>query len=135
MRVCDGGAQATVSAVTDPVSTSAFELPDRLAAKADPTLIAADERHFADIAARLDDEKADLAGRLAVARRQTIGEREGQEVMERDQNTFHDVGIGVVGRRRIDLQGAIQCQNAFATFRRQAQRQLLRRAANQITVT
>ena len=88
MRVCDGGAQATVSAVTDPVSTSAFELPDRLAAKADPTLIAADERHFADIAARLDDEKADLAERLAVARRQTIGEREGQEGMERDQEIY-----------------------------------------------
>ena len=88
MRVCDGGAQATVSAVTDPVSTGAFELPDRLAAKADPALIAADERHFAAIASRLEDERADLSERLAAARRQTIGEREGQEGMERDQEIY-----------------------------------------------
>ncbi len=30
-----------------PLTTSVFDLPDHLAAKADPALIAADEQHFA----------------------------------------------------------------------------------------
>jgi hypothetical protein len=33
-----------------PLTTSVFDLPDRLIAKADPTLIATDEQHFAAIA-------------------------------------------------------------------------------------
>ena len=33
-----------------PVTTSAFDLPDQLSAKADPSLIDGDERHFAAIA-------------------------------------------------------------------------------------
>ncbi|MCW2597278.1 MAG: Superfamily and helicase-like protein, partial [Jatrophihabitans sp.] len=32
-----------------PLTTSAFDLPDHLARKADPTLIAGDEQHFAAI--------------------------------------------------------------------------------------
>lgn len=43
---------------------STFNLPPNLAAKADPALIAADERHFADIAATLEASIADLATRL-----------------------------------------------------------------------
>ena len=31
----------------DPSPASAFQLPDRLSAKADPSLVAVDERHFA----------------------------------------------------------------------------------------
>ena len=38
----------------NPLTTSAFDLPDRLAAKADPALIADDERHFAAIAESLE---------------------------------------------------------------------------------
>ena len=34
----------------NPLTTSAFDLPDRLSAKADPALIAGDEQHFAAIA-------------------------------------------------------------------------------------
>ncbi|WJK38033.1 hypothetical protein [Solwaraspora sp. WMMA2065] len=37
-----------------PLTTRAFDLPDRLHAKADPKLIADDERHFAAVAHRLD---------------------------------------------------------------------------------
>ena len=36
------------------MTVSAFDLPDRLAAKADPALIAGDEEHFADIAESLE---------------------------------------------------------------------------------
>jgi hypothetical protein len=48
----------------NPVTTSAFDLPDRLAAKADPVLIAGDERHFAAIAESLERSIADLSDRL-----------------------------------------------------------------------
>ena len=48
----------------NPVTTSAFDLPDRLAAKADPVLIAGDERHFAAIAESLERSIADLTDRL-----------------------------------------------------------------------
>ena len=65
-----------------PLSTSAFDLPDHLAAKADPALIAGDERHFAAIAASLEHSIADLTERLDEARRAPGGS--GQEAMDRD---------------------------------------------------
>ena len=46
----------------NPLTTSAFDLPDRLAAKADPALIAGDEQHFAAIAESLEQSIADLSG-------------------------------------------------------------------------
>src|SRR5262249_9735500 len=46
------------------LTTSAFDLPDRLAAKADPALIADDERHFTAIAESLEQSIAELSGRL-----------------------------------------------------------------------
>ncbi len=54
-----------------PLSTSAFDLPDRLAAKADPALIARDDRHFAAIAESLeqvgtDDSEPVYVGRLGL---------------------------------------------------------------------
>ena len=60
----------------------AFHLPDRLAAKADPALIAADERRFAAIADALDATTADLAARLDAVRRQPAGR--GQQTLDRD---------------------------------------------------
>ncbi|MFD4789458.1 RNA polymerase recycling motor ATPase HelR, partial [Streptomyces sp. NPDC058459] len=60
----------------------AFELPGRLAAKADPALIAADERHFADIAASLERTVAELSGTLDALRRTPGGA--GREALERD---------------------------------------------------
>src|SRR4051794_41447852 len=62
---------------------SAFELPDTLAAKADPALISGDEQHFAAVAASLEQSIAELADRLEVER-QAPG-RDGQEALERDQ--------------------------------------------------
>ncbi len=61
---------------------SAFDLPGHLAAKADPELVAADERHFAAIAASLEHAVADLSDRLAAARRSPGGK--GQAALDRD---------------------------------------------------
>jgi hypothetical protein len=63
-------------------TTSAFDLPDHLAHKADPTLIAADERHFAAIAESLQQTIADLTDRLDAERRAPGGI--GQEALDRD---------------------------------------------------
>ena len=51
------------------LTTSAFALPDHLAAKADPALIAADEEHFAAIADSLEQSIADLSDRLDAQRK------------------------------------------------------------------
>src|ERR1700730_7355861 len=66
----------------NPPTTSAFDLPDRLAAKADPALIAGDEQHFAAIAQSLEQSIADLSGRLDAERKAPGGI--GQEALERD---------------------------------------------------
>jgi hypothetical protein len=59
-----------------PLITSAFDLPDHLSPKADPSLIAADEQQFAAIAQTLDDSLADLSGRLdAEGRRRAASAR------------------------------------------------------------
>src|SRR3954462_512388 len=47
-----------------PMNTSAFNLPEHLAAKAAPTLIAVDEQHFAAIAQSLEHSIVDLSDRL-----------------------------------------------------------------------
>ncbi|MEP6648622.1 MAG: RNA polymerase recycling motor ATPase HelR [Lapillicoccus sp.] len=64
------------------LAISAFDLPEHLSAKADPKLIAGDERHFAAIAESLDQSIADLSDRLEVERHAPA--RAGQEVLERD---------------------------------------------------
>jgi hypothetical protein len=66
----------------NPLATSAFDLPAHLARKADPTLIAGDERHFAAIAASLEWSIADLSDRLDAVRR--APGRTGQEALDRD---------------------------------------------------
>lgn len=67
----------------NPATTSAFDLPDHLAAKGDPAMIAADEEHFAAIAESLERSLADLSDRLDAARRAPGGI--GQEALDRDQ--------------------------------------------------
>lgn len=67
----------------NPRTTSAFDLPDRLAAKVDPALIAADEQHFAAIADSLEQSITDLSDRLDAARMAPGGS--GQAALERDQ--------------------------------------------------
>jgi hypothetical protein len=63
-------------------TTSAFDLPDHLAAKADPALIATDEQHFSAIAESLAQSIADLTERLDAERRAPGGT--GQEALDRD---------------------------------------------------
>lgn len=65
------------------MSTDAFDLPARLAAKADPALIGDDERHFAAIAQSLEQTVAELTERLDGARR--APGRGGTAALERDQ--------------------------------------------------
>ena len=64
------------------VTTSAFNLADHLAAKADPSLIAGDEQHFTAIAVSLDESISALEHRLEAALR--APGRIGQEAMDRD---------------------------------------------------
>jgi DNA helicase IV len=79
-----GGCQRPEIGADDvnPLSPSAFELPDRLAAKADPSLIADDEQHFAAIAASLGQAIADLSDRLDAERQAPGGI--GQQALDRD---------------------------------------------------
>ncbi|MGZ4641641.1 MAG: RNA polymerase recycling motor ATPase HelR [Blastococcus sp.] len=62
--------------------TSAFALPENLAAKADPALIAGDEQHFLAIAESLRQSIAELSDRLDAERRAPGGS--GQEALDRD---------------------------------------------------
>jgi hypothetical protein len=64
------------------LTTSAFDLPDRLAAKADPALIAGDEQHFVAIAESLEQSIAELSGRLDAELKADGGI--GQAAMDRD---------------------------------------------------
>ncbi|EIV92495.1 RNA polymerase recycling motor ATPase HelR [Frankia sp. QA3] len=66
----------------NPLTTSAFDLPDHLGPKADPALIAGDERHFAAIAESLEQSIAELSGRLDAERRAPGGI--GQQALDRD---------------------------------------------------
>ncbi|MGW3354683.1 RNA polymerase recycling motor ATPase HelR [Streptomyces bungoensis] len=65
-----------------PPTGSVFDLPDRLSAKADPALIAGDERHFAALARCLEESVADLSARLGAELRAPGGK--GQQAMDRD---------------------------------------------------
>jgi DNA helicase IV len=65
-----------------PLATSIFDLPSQLADKADPTLIADDEQHFAAIVESIEQSTAELSDRLDAARK--APGRIGHEAMERD---------------------------------------------------
>jgi hypothetical protein len=66
----------------NPLATSAFDLPDRLAVKRDPALIAGDERQFAAIAESLRQTIAELSDRLDAERKAPGGI--GQKALDRD---------------------------------------------------
>nr|WP_179498810.1 RNA polymerase recycling motor ATPase HelR [Leifsonia sp. AK011] len=81
---------------------SAFDLPERLAAKNTPALIAADERHFAEIARNLDRMTAELAARLDELR--LVRGDSGREVAERDDEIRRlSSRLRAIGRYGIDL--------------------------------
>src|SRR5690348_8362188 len=84
------------------LTTSAFDLPDRLAAKADPALIADDEQHFAAIAESLEQSIADLSDRLEAERKAPGGI--GQRAMDRDMEIHRlTARLRVLRRFGLDL--------------------------------
>lgn len=83
-----------------PVTTSAFDLPEHLAAKRDPALIADDERHFAAVARCLEQSIAELSTRLDAERRAPGGT--GREAMERDAE-IHRLSARLRTLRRFGL--------------------------------
>jgi hypothetical protein len=66
----------------NPLNPAAFNLPERLAAKAEPALISRDEEHFSAIANSLETQIADLVRHLDIQRKAPGGK--GQEGVERD---------------------------------------------------
>ncbi|WP_281251410.1 RNA polymerase recycling motor ATPase HelR [Micromonospora avicenniae] len=60
-----------------------FDLPERLSAKADPMLIAGDERYFAALGETLEQLFTDLSERLDAARKAPGGK--GRQALDRDQ--------------------------------------------------
>ena len=86
----------------NPLTTSAFDLPDRLSAKADPALIAGDEQHFAAIAESLEQSIADLSGRLDAELKAPGGI--GQKAMDRDVEIHRlTARLRVLSRFGLDL--------------------------------
>src|SRR5690349_20409723 len=84
------------------LTTSAFDLPDRLSAKADPALISDDERHFAAIAQCLDEAIAELSDRLDAERRAPGGM--GRHAMDRDTEIHRLTGrLRALRRFGLDL--------------------------------
>ncbi|MDF5756374.1 RNA polymerase recycling motor ATPase HelR [Spongiactinospora sp. TRM90649] len=84
----------------NPSTGSAFRLPGRLAAKADPKLIAGDERHFAAIARTLEESIAELSERLDEERRLAGGA--GPRALERDLRV-HEMSARLRALRRFGL--------------------------------
>jgi hypothetical protein len=83
-------------------TTSAFDLPDRLARKADPALIAGDERHFEAIAESLEQSIADLSDRIDAERQAPGGI--GQAAMDRDMEIHRlTARLRVLRRFGLDL--------------------------------
>ncbi len=81
---------------------SAFDLPDRLSAKAGRALIADDERHFAALAESLEQSIAELTGRLDAERQAPGGI--GQKALERDLEIHRLTGrLRVLRRFGLDL--------------------------------
>ncbi|MCX4471237.1 AAA family ATPase [Micromonospora sp. NBC_01655] len=83
-------------------TTSVFDIPDRLSPKADPTLIARDEHHFAAIAESLERLSADLSDRLDAARRAPGGK--GRQAVDRDTEVRRlTARLRTLGRFGVDL--------------------------------
>src|SRR3954453_497152 len=86
----------------DARTTSAFDLPDQLARKADRALIAQDEVHFAAIAESLEQAMSELSDRLGAQRRSPGGA--GQAAMDRDMEIHRlTARLRVLRRYGLDL--------------------------------
>ncbi|WP_030410366.1 RNA polymerase recycling motor ATPase HelR [Streptomyces sp. NRRL S-1448] len=84
----------------NPLTTSVFDLPDHLSPKADPTLIAGDEQHFAAIAESLEQTIAELSDRLDAERKAPGGM--GRQAMDRDAE-IHRLTARLRALRRFGL--------------------------------
>ncbi|WP_107485983.1 RNA polymerase recycling motor ATPase HelR [Streptomyces marincola] len=83
-------------------ATGVFDLPGHLARKADPALIAEDERHFAAIAQSLEEAIAEVTARLAAERRAPGGV--GRAAMDRDAEVHRLTGrLRALRRFGLDL--------------------------------
>ncbi|KKZ75451.1 ATPase AAA [Streptomyces showdoensis] len=92
----------TSSVHDHPLNTSAFALPANLSAKADPELIAADERHFAAVARSLEQSIAELSDSLDALRKAPGGL--GREAMDRDAEIHRLTGrLRALRRFGLDL--------------------------------
>ncbi|MEU1852800.1 RNA polymerase recycling motor ATPase HelR [Streptomyces sp. NPDC019990] len=96
-----------------PLTTSAFALPDRLSAKADPVLTADDERHFTAVAECLRQSIAELSDRLEAERKAPGGK--GRQAMDRDAEihrltarlrTLRRFGLDLCLGRMVDADGS-----------------------------
>ncbi|MBP2585579.1 DNA helicase IV [Streptomyces sp. PvR006] len=91
-----------LSSVDPSRGTSAFDLPDRLSPKAEPALVAGDERHFAAIAKCLEETIAELSDRLDATRKAPGGA--GREAMDRDAEIHRLTGrLRTLRRFGLDL--------------------------------
>lgn len=85
-----------------PLTTSAFDLPERLSLKADPRLIAEDEKHFAAIAESLEHAIAELSDRLDAELKAPGGV--GRAAMDRDTEVHRLTGrLRALRRFGLDL--------------------------------
>ncbi|MFD9307774.1 RNA polymerase recycling motor ATPase HelR [Streptomyces sp. NPDC060048] len=86
----------------NPLTTSAFDLPDHLSPKADPALVDGDERHFAAISESLEAAIAELSDRLEAVRKAPGGI--GREAMDRDSEIHRLTGrLRTLRRFGLDL--------------------------------
>jgi len=83
-----------------PLTTSAFDLPENLLPKADPALIAGDERHFAAIAESLAQSIAGLSDSLDAQRKAPAGK--GRQAVDRDTEV-HRLTARLRALRRFSL--------------------------------
>ncbi|MGW0194143.1 RNA polymerase recycling motor ATPase HelR [Nonomuraea sp. NPDC003201] len=84
----------------NPQTTSVFDLPEHLAPKADPALIAGDERHFAAIAESLEQSISELSDRLDAERKSPGGK--GRAALDRDLE-IHRLSARLRALRRFGL--------------------------------
>ncbi|MGK3953795.1 RNA polymerase recycling motor ATPase HelR [Microbacterium sp. I2] len=88
----------------NPALISPFQLPARLAAKADPALIADDELHFTAVSESLERSIAELSDRLESVRRLPGGG--GQAALERDLE-IHRLSARLRALRRFTLDACL----------------------------
>ncbi|MEU8786680.1 RNA polymerase recycling motor ATPase HelR [Streptomyces sp. NPDC048637] len=86
----------------NPLTTSAFDLPDRLSPKTAPVLIDGDERHFAALSESLEQAIAELSDRLDAERKAPGGI--GRAAMDRDAEIHRLTGrLRALRRFGLDL--------------------------------